>query len=190
MTNPLFWLSLSMGLLALSVLLLLLVAIPVVLGMARVARSAEKLLDVLHQELPSTLHALRQTGANLSDLAEDVNEGVQGAGHVVKHVDQSLTQASQQAQQAQITTRSLWAGLNVAWRVFMHRPRSKRRQRPPTRRPSTPPPLHRSPRILALSLRLSLVTLKPRILIFALPTRGPFSLMPTQRHWLHPLQLR
>ncbi|MEO1401349.1 MAG: DUF948 domain-containing protein [Cyanobacteria bacterium J06635_1] len=140
MTNPLFWLSLSMGLLALSVILLLMVAIPVVLGMARVVRSAEKLLDVLHQELPPTLHSLRQTGADLSDLTEDVNEGVQGASHVVKRVDQSLTQASQQAQQAQMTARSLWAGLTVAWGVFMQPSRPKRRQRPPTRRPSTTPP--------------------------------------------------
>ncbi|MEM9904410.1 MAG: DUF948 domain-containing protein [Cyanobacteria bacterium P01_D01_bin.44] len=145
MTNPLLWLSLSMGLLALSLILLLLVAIPMVLGMARVARSAEKLLDALHQELPPTLHSLRQTSADLSDLAEDVNQGVQGAGHVVKQVDQSLSQASQQAQQAQITTRSLWAGLTVAWGVFMQPPRPKRRQRPPTRRPSPRPPAVSAP---------------------------------------------
>lgn len=127
-----------MALLAISVVILLVVAIPTLLGMARVARSAEKLLDTLHQELPPTLHSLRQTGTELTGLAEDVNEGVQSAGQVVKQVDHRLVQINQQAQKAQITTRSLWVGLNAAWQVLSQPARPKRRQRPPTRRPPTP----------------------------------------------------
>ena len=110
------------------------VAIPTLLGVVRVARSAEKLLDTLNRELPPTLHSLRQTGVDLGELANDLNEGVQNAGHVVKQVDRSLSDVHQQARQVQITTRGVWKGVRVAWQTLMQPPRSKRRQRPPTRR--------------------------------------------------------
>lgn len=117
---------------------LLFISIPTILELARAARSAEKLLESLNRELPATLNALKQTGTGLSDLADEVTDGVQSANHLVKQVDQGLDEVRQQAQRAQITTRSTWVGLQTAWQVLTEQsPRKKRRRRPPTRRPSS-----------------------------------------------------
>jgi uncharacterized protein YoxC len=132
--EPLFWLGLSIVLLAMSLTALLVASIPVLLGLARLAQSAEKVLDLLHQELPTTLKALRHTGSDLSDLADDVTEGIHSASRVVKQVDHSLSEVRQQAQTTHHVTRSLWVGTQVAWRVLTAQPRQRRR-RPPTRRP-------------------------------------------------------
>jgi len=60
--DPLFWLGLSLLLVAVSLTAVLVVAIPTLMELSRAARSAEKLFDTLGRELPPTLEALRLTG--------------------------------------------------------------------------------------------------------------------------------
>ncbi len=110
---------------------LLVVAILTLQELTRAARSAEKLLDNLNRELPATLQDLRLTGKELSVLSEEVSGSVQSAHSVVKQVDQGLSEAKAQAQKAQITTRSLFAGMTAALQVLSAPPR-RRRRRPPT----------------------------------------------------------
>lgn len=137
MNNPFFWLGVSILLVAISLMALLTVAIFTLQELARAARSAEKLLDTLHQELPATLQDLRLTGKELSGLSDEVSSSVQSARNVVDHLDQGITDAKTQARKAQITTRSLVAGASAAFRVLSGKPR--RRRRPPTRRPPIQP---------------------------------------------------
>ena len=142
MNNPFFWLGISVLLVAISLMALLTVAILTLQELARAARSAEKLLDSLNRELPTTLRDLRLTGKELSVLSDEVSGSVQSAHRVVKQVDQSLSEAKAQAQKAQIGTRSLLTGVATAFQVLSGPPR-RRRRRPPTRRPplSPSPPL-------------------------------------------------
>lgn len=130
---------------------LLLVAVLTLQELARAARSAEKLLDTLNREMPATLQDLRLTGKELALLSDEVSGSVQSARSVVEQVDQGLLDAKAQAQKAQITTRSLWAGATAAFKVLTNQPR-RRRTRPPTRRPpvAKPPatkPLATSPSV-------------------------------------------
>ncbi len=139
MTDPLFWLVLSLLFVTVSLTIVLVIAIPTFRELSRAARSAEKLFDTLRREFPPTLQAIRLTGLEISDLTEDVSEGVQSAGQVVKQVDQSLTGVRQQAQRVQYSTRSVVVGLKAAWRTFTRSPKSttqrRRVDRPPTPRP-------------------------------------------------------
>jgi len=116
--DPLFWLGLSILLVAASLTAVLVAALPAFRELARAARSAEKLFDTLSRELPPTLEAIRLTGMEITDLKEDVSEGVQSAGRVVQQVDQSVSGARKQVQQVQNQTRSLLAGVKAAWRSF------------------------------------------------------------------------
>lgn len=118
MTDPLFWLVLSFLFVTVSLTIVLAVAIPALKELARAARSAEKLFDTLRREFPPTLEAIRLTGLEISDLTDDVSEGVQSAGQVVKQVDQSLSTVRKQAQKVQSGTRSLLVGMKAAWRSF------------------------------------------------------------------------
>lgn len=118
MVDPLFWLGLSILLVAVSLTAVLIVALPALRELARAARSAEKLFDTLSRELPPTLEAIRLTGLEISDLTDDVSEGVQNAGQVVQQVNQSISGVRQGARQAQVTTRSVFAGVKAAWKVF------------------------------------------------------------------------
>lgn len=127
MVDPLFWLGLSLLLVAVSLTATLVAALPALRELSRAARSAEKLFDTLSRELPPTLEAIRLTGLEISDLTDDVSEGVQSAGRVVKQVDQSVSGARQQAKQVQIRTRSVWAGAKAAWRSFT-KPTADRRK--------------------------------------------------------------
>jgi len=133
MSNPFFWLGLSLLLVAISLMALLTVAILTLQELARAARSAEKLLDNLNRELPTTLQDLRLTGKDLSTLTDEVSGSMQSARNVVQQVDKSLVEAKTQAKQATVTTRSLIAGTSAALQVLLGAPR--RRRRPPTRRP-------------------------------------------------------
>ncbi|BAY34008.1 hypothetical protein NIES2107_59130 [Nostoc carneum NIES-2107] len=126
MIDPLFWLGLSILLVAASLTAVLVAAIPALQELARAARSAEKLFDTLSRELPPTLNAIRATGLEITDLTDDVSEGVKSAGQVVKQVDQSLETARKQAQNIQVGTRSLVVGVKTAWKTFT-------RQKPPKR---------------------------------------------------------
>lgn len=115
MVDPIFWLGLSILLVAVSLVAMLVAAMPAFQELARAARSAEKLFDMLSRELPPTLEAVRLTGTELTNLSEDVSQNVQAAGRVVGQFDQSLSGVRQQAKQAQIGTRSFVAGIKAAW---------------------------------------------------------------------------
>lgn len=117
---------------------LLVVAVFTLQELARAARSAEKLLDTLNREMPATLQDLRLTGKELAVLSDEVSGSVQSARSVVQQVDQGLIEAKVHAQRATVTTRSLFAGANAAFRVLTGQPR-RRRSRPPTRRPPVTP---------------------------------------------------
>lgn len=136
-TEPIFFLGLSILLVAVCLTALLAVAIPAFQELARAARSVEKLADLLARELPQTLEAIRLTGMELSDLTDDVSEGVKNAGRVVQSVDASLNQARQQAQNINRTSRSFLAGAKAAWQSFQ-------RSRKPTK------PSHRKKRLSAV----------------------------------------
>lgn len=118
MIDPLFWLGLSFLLVAVSLTAVLVAIIPAVQEIARAARSIEKLADTLSRELPPTLEAIRLTGMEISELTDDVTQGVQSASSVVKQVDQSLGGAKQQAKKVQATTNSVFAGFKAAWKTF------------------------------------------------------------------------
>ncbi|MFK0733070.1 MAG: DUF948 domain-containing protein [Gloeotrichia echinulata GP01] len=126
MMDPLFWLGLSLLLVATSLTAVLVAAIPALQELARAARSAEKLFDTLSRELPPTLNAIRTTSIEMTDLTNDVSEGVKSAGKVVQQVDQSLDSAKKQAENIQVGTRSILVGVKAAWKTFT-RQKSPRR---------------------------------------------------------------
>jgi uncharacterized protein YoxC len=125
-TEPLFWLGLSILLVAVCLAAVLVVALPALQELARAARSAEKLFDTLRRELPPTLEAIRLTGLEISDLTDDISEGVQSTGNVVKQVDQSIGGARRQVQEVNVTTRSVLTGFKAAWRTWT-RPSDRKR---------------------------------------------------------------
>lgn len=116
----------SILLVAVSLTALLVVAIPTLRELARAARSAEKLFDILLRELPPTLEAIRMTSLEITDLTDDVSEGVTRASEVVKQVDQSLDIARKQAQGLQVGTRSVFVGVKTAWKTFTRQKSPKR----------------------------------------------------------------
>ncbi len=118
MVDPLFWLGLSILLVAVSLAAVLVAALPAFRELARAARSAEKLFDTLNRELPPTLESIRLTSMEITELKGDVSQGVQSAGQVVQQVDQGISGAKKQAQQAQTTTRSFVTGFKAAWQSF------------------------------------------------------------------------
>lgn len=128
MTDPLFFLALSLLLVAVALTSVLIALIPAVQEIARVARSIERLADTLSRDLPPTLEAIRLTGLEISDLTDDVSQGVQRAGRLVQKVDQSLEGTRRQVQEAQISSRSLWVGVQAAWQTW-RRPRPSRSSR-------------------------------------------------------------
>ncbi len=127
MINPIFWLGLSILLVAVSITAVLVVMVPAMQELGRAARSAEKLFDTLNRELPPTLEAIRLTGLEISELTDDMSQGVQSAGQVVKQVDQSITGVKQQVQKAQTTSRGIFAGAKAAWRTLIQ-PSAKARR--------------------------------------------------------------
>ena len=138
MIDPLFWLGLSILLVAVSLTAVLVAALPALQELARAARSIEKLADTLRRELPPTLEAIRLTGLEISDLTDDVSEGVKSAGQVVQQVDQSLSGAKNQAKKVQVNTRGVVAGVKAAWQSW-RRPSAGRRsidRLPPSQRTS------------------------------------------------------
>ncbi|MEL7035443.1 MAG: hypothetical protein AAFO04_07460 [Cyanobacteria bacterium J06592_8] len=130
MTDPIFWLGLSILLVAASLSAVLIAALPALQALARAARSLEKLADTLSREFPPTLEAIRMTGLEISELTDDVSEGVQSAGQVVKQVDRSIDDAKKQAQKVQNTTSSVFKGFKVAWNTFRRPGRRVERLKP------------------------------------------------------------
>lgn len=127
MIDPLFWLGLSILLVAVSLTAVLVAALPALQELARAARSAEKLFDTLRRDLPPTLEAIRLTGLEITDLTDKVNDGVKSATNVAKQVDQSLDTAKKQAQNVEISTRSVFAGVKAAWKSLTRTPPHSRR---------------------------------------------------------------
>lgn len=130
MVDPIFWLGLSILLVAVSLTAVLIAALPALHELARAARSAEKLFDTLRREFPPTLEAIRLTGLEISELTDDLNEGVKSASGVVKQVDRSLSSARKQVNNIQVGTQGVVAGVKAAWQTF-NRPskNSQRRER-------------------------------------------------------------
>ncbi len=118
MIDPLFWLGLSILLVAASLTAVLVAAIPALQELARAARSAEKFFDTLSRELPPTLNAIRNTSFEITDLADDVSQGVKSTSQVVKQFDQNLDSAKKQAENIQISSRSVLVGFKAAWTSF------------------------------------------------------------------------
>jgi hypothetical protein len=116
--DPVFWLGCSLLLVAMSLTAVFVVAMPVVVELARAARSAEKLLDTLNRELPATLESIRLTGSDLGSLQKDVNRGVKSAVNVVEQVDRGLTVTKKQVDRAQITTKGFIVGTKAAFQAF------------------------------------------------------------------------
>lgn len=116
MTEPLFWLGLSLLLVSVSLTAVLIVAIPALTELARAARSAEKLFDTLRQEFPPTLEAIRLSGLEITELTDEINTGIKTATQVVKQVDQSLTHVQQQSRN--LTKNRFVIGLKAAWRTW------------------------------------------------------------------------
>jgi uncharacterized protein YoxC len=144
--DPIFWLGFSILLVAVSLTAVLVVAIPAFQELGRAARSAEKMFDTLNRELPPTLEAIRLTGLEISELTDDVTQGVQSAGQVVKQVDQGLGEVKQQAQRVQTTTRSVFAGVKAAWKTLTDaEPPAKGRRSDPDAARKRLPPGSRSP---------------------------------------------
>jgi hypothetical protein len=119
--DPLLLVACSFLLVAVSVTALLVAAFPAIQDVSRAARSAEKLFDMLDRELPPTLEAIRMAGLELSDLGEEVAQGVQSASMVVKQVDRGIVEAKQQAGNIQTTTKSVWVGVKAAWQTWRDR---------------------------------------------------------------------
>ncbi len=117
-SDPLFWLSCSLCLMALSLIAILIVALPVLQEIARAVHSAEKLFDTLHREIPPTLHAIRLTGLEITELTDDIDSGVKSASDIVKQVDNSLNVTQTQIKKVQTGTRRLVRGFRVGWKTW------------------------------------------------------------------------
>lgn len=122
MADPLFWLALSFLLVVISLTAVLLVAIPAFRELGRASRSAEKFFDTLGRELPPTLEAIRLTGLEITELTDDVTEGVQSAGQVVQQVNQGLSTAQTGAKRLNTGTKSFFAGARAAWQTWAEEP--------------------------------------------------------------------
>jgi hypothetical protein len=105
-------------LVAVSLTALVVAAFPAIQDLSRAARSAEKLFDRLDRELPPTLAAIKLAGLELSDLSEEMSQGVQSASAVVKQVDLSIGEVKKQAQNVGVGTRSVWVGVKAAWQTW------------------------------------------------------------------------
>ena len=122
LSNPLLWLAFSCFLLAIALTAVLMAALPTLLELARLSRSAEKLLDTLNRELPQTLEALKMTGSELSELTGEVSEGVQSASRTVQRMDQGVASVQKQAQTVGRATRSAFVGFKAAWKTLLQPP--------------------------------------------------------------------
>jgi hypothetical protein len=119
--DPLLFLGCSILLVAISLTALIVAAFPAIQDVSRAARSAEKLFDRLDRELPPTLAAIRLAGLELGDLSDEMSQGVQSATAVVQQVDLSLAVVKKQAGNVQTNTRSVWVGVQAAWRNWNDR---------------------------------------------------------------------
>lgn len=136
--DPLLFLGGSILLVAVSLTALVVAAFPAIQDLSRAARSAEKLFDRLDRELPPTLEAIRLASLELSDLSEEMSQGVQSAAAVAQQVDLSLVEAKKQAGNIQTGTRSVWVGVKAAWQTWRTSESDPRRQMSTTDRAFLP----------------------------------------------------
>jgi hypothetical protein len=122
MTDPIFWLGMSLFLVSISLTAVLIAALPALQELGRAARSAEKLFDSLSREFPPTLESIRLTGLEISELTDDLNQGVQSVTDIVQTVDQTLIGAKEQVGKVQVGTRRFSAGIKAAWQTWQHHP--------------------------------------------------------------------
>jgi len=130
MTEPLFWLGLSILLVAVSLTALLVVAIPALKELAQAGRSVQKLADTLSRELPPTLEAIRLTGLEISELSDELTQSAKNAGDAVKQVNDGIKGVKEKAQNVGIQTKSTFAGLKAGWQAFRKPKRSRRPEDP------------------------------------------------------------
>ena len=123
MREPLVWLGLSFLFVAVSLTAVLIAALPAMKELARAARSAEKLFDTLRQEFPPTLEAIRLTGLEISELTDDLNEGVKSASQVAKQVDRNLRNTKKGVSKIKISSRGFIAGFKAAWKTWQSPPK-------------------------------------------------------------------
>jgi hypothetical protein len=136
MNDPVFWLGLSVGLVAAGLFAILVSMVPAVVELTAAARSVKRFFDTLQRDLPPTLEALRMTGLDVSDIADSVDEGIKDAGRIVRRVDRGMVEARVQARNANIATRSMIAGIRAGWQTF----RSEQGLSQPPSLPGAPPP--------------------------------------------------
>ncbi|MBD2654859.1 MULTISPECIES: DUF948 domain-containing protein [Synechocystis] len=122
MTEPLFWLGLSLTMVSISLTAVLVVALPALQELARAARSAEKLFDSLNREFPPTLEAIRLTGLEISELTDDLNQGVRTVEDVAQTVDRGVTITKEGAKKVQSGSKRLLAGMKAAWHSWQVHP--------------------------------------------------------------------
>jgi hypothetical protein len=134
--TPAEWLGLSLLLVAISLTLVLLVALPALAELSRAARSADRLFELLCRELPATLDALKDTGRELSDLSDEMTDGLRSAGAVVRQVDEGLGDVRRNVAIAERTSRSLVAGLAAGLSTLVTGRTARRRPRRETPLPA------------------------------------------------------
>ncbi|BFM39237.1 DUF948 domain-containing protein [Synechocystis sp. LKSZ1] len=122
MTEPLFWLALSLVLVSVSLAAVLVTALPALQELGRAARSAEKLFDSLNREFPPTLEAIRLTGLEISELTDELDQGVKSATEFIQTVDQGLTTAKATVTTVQGTSQRFWIGVRTAWQTWQGHP--------------------------------------------------------------------
>ncbi len=143
--EPLFWLGLSILLVAVSLTALLITAIPAFQELAKAGRSVQKLADTLSRELPPTLEAIRLTGLEISELSDELNQGAKNAGEAIKQVNEGIKGVKEQAQNVTVKTKTTFAGIKAGWLSF-RRPKRNRSYtkniEPLKQLPSSEPPLN------------------------------------------------
>ncbi len=118
MTEPIFWLGCSLLLVAVSLTAVLVTLIPAVQEVSRAARSAEKLFDTLNREFPHTLDAIRATNLELTELSEEMKQGVKSASGAVQQIDRSLVNTKKKVTNVRHTSLSFWAGLKAGIKTW------------------------------------------------------------------------
>ncbi|BBA79012.1 hypothetical protein RGRSB_0430 [cyanobacterium endosymbiont of Rhopalodia gibberula] len=125
MSYPLLWLGLSLLLVTVSLTAVLIVAIPTCTELVRAARSVEKLCDTLNRELPPTLESIRRTGLEITELTDELNNGVKSASDVVKRLELTLSKTQRQVSLVQQGTRRVAIGFKAAWQKWQSYPTQK-----------------------------------------------------------------
>jgi uncharacterized protein YoxC len=116
--DPIFWLGLSVLLVAISIAAVLWTMIPALKELGRAAQGAEKLFDTLNRELPPTLEAIRLTSLELTELTDDLTDSIQSVGQVAQQVDRGVSTAQAQAKQVTVTSKQVAAGFKAAWQTL------------------------------------------------------------------------